>query len=107
MLFHTWPFLVFLMVVLPVFFALRKTRLWLPWLTVVSYFFYGWWNPYYLSLVMYSTVFDFCLVAFMDHCPPRAQSDPLRQSIWSTGLVRIKTLHFEDRVLKFAFIGCT
>src|SRR5947209_8318786 len=69
MLFHTWPFLVFLLIVLPVFFALRKTRLWLPWLTVASYFFYGWWNPYYLFLVVYSTILDFVLVALMDHCP--------------------------------------
>ena len=68
MLFHTWPFLVFLLVVLPVFFALRKTRLWLPWLTIASYFFYGWWNPYYLLLVIYSTLLDFCLVALMDQC---------------------------------------
>ncbi len=59
MLFHTWPFLVFLLVVLPVFFALHKTRLWLPWLTAASYFFYGWWNPYYLLLVVYSTLLDF------------------------------------------------
>jgi hypothetical protein len=46
MLFHTWPFFVFLAIVLPGFFALRNTRLWLPWLTLASYFFYGWWNPY-------------------------------------------------------------
>src|SRR5438105_13370309 len=69
MLFHTWPFALFLLVVLPVFFALRRTRLWLPWLTVASYFFYGWWNPYYLFLVFYSTLLDFCLVALMDQCP--------------------------------------
>src|SRR5882724_10271691 len=69
MLFHTWPFLLFLLVVLPVFFALRKTRLWLPWLTAASYFFYGWWNPYYLLLVAYSTLLDYSLVALMDHCP--------------------------------------
>ena len=69
MLFHTWPFLIFLAVVLPVFFALRKTRLWLPWLTIASYFFYGWWNPYYLLLVLSSTLLDFFLVAFIDHCP--------------------------------------
>ncbi len=48
MLFHTWPFLIFMLVVLPVFFALRRTRLWIPWLMAASYFFYGWWNPYYL-----------------------------------------------------------
>ena len=74
MLFHTWPFLVFLLVVLPVFFALRKTRLWMPWLMVASYFFYGWWNPYYLLLVVYSTLLDFCLVALMDHCPRDGQN---------------------------------
>ena len=73
MLFHTWPFLAFLLIVLPVFFALRKTRLWLPWLTSASYFFYGWWNPYYLFLVVYSTLLDYCLVALMDHCPREGQ----------------------------------
>ena len=55
MLFHSWPFLIFALVVLPLFFALRKTRLWIPWLLAASYFFYGWWNPYYLLLVVYSS----------------------------------------------------
>src|SRR5712691_3469831 len=97
MLFHTWTFLIFLLVVLPVFFALRKTSLWLPWLTVASYFFYGWWNPYYLFLVLYSTVLDFCLVALMDHCPAGSQ----RVNI----AARLTRLQFGDRVLKGAFIG--
>src|SRR5215813_10622453 len=96
MLFHTWPFFVFLLVVLPVFFALRKTRLWLPWLTIASYFFYGWWNPYYLSLVVYSTVLDFFLVALMDHCPREGQRDPR-----PGGLLRFR---FEDSVLRLAFL---
>ena len=99
MLFHTWPFLIFLLVVLPVFFALRKTRLWLPWLTVASYFFYGWWNPYYLILVVYSTVLDFCLVALMDHCPRSGQQVDV--------LARLTRLRFGDRVLKFAFVGAS
>src|SRR5205809_7570122 len=99
MLFHTWPFLLFLSVVLPVFFALRKTRLWLPWLTVASYFFYGWWNPYYLFLVLYSTVLDFCLVALMDHCPRAGQKVDV--------VARLTQLRFDDHVLKFAFIGAT
>src|SRR5256886_6386600 len=96
MLFHTWPFAVFLLIVLPVFFALRKTRLWLPWLTVASYFFYGWWNPYYLFLVVYSTVLDFCLVALMDHCPRSAQK--------VDGFARLTRLGFDDHVLKVAFV---
>jgi len=30
-LFHTWPFLIFMLVVVPGFYALRTTRFWLPW----------------------------------------------------------------------------
>ena len=97
MLFHTWPFLLFLLVVVPVFFLLRKTRLWLPWLTIASYFFYGWWNPYYLTLVIYSTILDFGLVALMDHCPRQGQ----KVDVWA----RLTRLRFDDTVLKIAFLG--
>jgi alginate O-acetyltransferase complex protein AlgI len=76
MLFHTWTFLVFLLIVLPVFFALRKTRFWLPWLMLASYVFYGWWNPYYLLLVAYSTALDYVLVALMDQCPRERHAGP-------------------------------
>src|SRR5882762_7045499 len=96
MLFHTWLFLVFLLIVLPVFFALRKTRMWLPWLTLASYFFYGWWNPYYLFLVVYSTVLDFCLVALMDHCPRTGQRVEVP--------ALLTRLRFDDRVLRVAFV---
>ncbi len=75
MLFHTWPFLVFMLIVLPVYLALRRTRLWVPWLMVASYFFYGWWNPYYLILIFYSTTLDFTVVALMDHCPREQSKD--------------------------------
>jgi alginate O-acetyltransferase complex protein AlgI len=99
MLFHTWPFFVFLLIVLPVFFALRKTQLWLPWLTLASYFFYGWWNPYYLFLVFYSTVLDFSLVALMDHCPREGQKVDVR--------ARLTRLRFNDRLLQWAFLGAS
>jgi D-alanyl-lipoteichoic acid acyltransferase DltB (MBOAT superfamily) len=92
MLFHTWPFLAFMLVVLPVFFALRKTRLWIPWLMIASYFFYGWWNPYYLILVVYSTTLDYTLVALMDHCPP------------GKAVAQTAGARFADRVLLGAFI---
>ena len=78
-------------------FALRKTRLWLPWLTLASYFFYGWWNPYYLLLVMYSTLLDFGLVALMDHCPRHGEKVDV--------IGRLTRLRFDDRVLKVAFLG--
>src|SRR4029453_10437297 len=95
MLFHTWPFLVFLLVVLPVYFALRRTPFWLPWLTAASYFFYGWWNPYYLLLVLYSTLLDYCLVALMDHSPPRGHA--------AGGARPSKGLGNADPVLRLAF----
>jgi alginate O-acetyltransferase complex protein AlgI len=97
MLFHTWSFAVFLLVVLPAFFALRKTRLWLPWLTLASYFFYGWWNPYYLFLMLFTTVLDFSLVVLMDHCPQDGRKVDVK--------ARLLRLRFDDRVLKFAFLG--
>ena len=79
MLFHTWTFFVFLLVVVPGLFLLRKTRLWIPWLLLASYVFYGWWNPYYLILVGYSTALDFILVALMDHCPLDGPKVALRE----------------------------
>src|SRR6185503_20821887 len=96
MLFHTWTFLIFMAVVVPVLFALGRTRLWIPWLLLASYTFYGWWNPYYLFLVFYSTLLDFILVALMDHCPrERNRFD------WRARLLR---LHFEDTIMRIAFL---
>jgi D-alanyl-lipoteichoic acid acyltransferase DltB (MBOAT superfamily) len=106
MLFHTWPFLIFALIVLPVFYALRKTPLWIPWLMAASYFFYGWWNPYYLLLVVYSTTLDYLLVTLMDHCPLAGQAGSSGVSRnrrrfrfpWSRGA---------DPVLRAAFFGST
>ncbi len=99
MLFHTWTFLVFMLVVLPVFFALRKTRLWVPWLMVCSYVFYGWWNPYYLILIAYSTALDFTLVALMDQCPRERQTVNWR--------ARLAHPQFDNWLLKIAFLIST
>ena len=99
MLLHTWPFLIFLLIFLPVFFALRHTRLWSVWLLAASYFFYGWWNPYYLLLVLYSTVLVFLVVTLMDRCPPDGQKVDV--------LARLARLKFEDRVAKIVFLVST
>lgn len=96
MLFHTWVFLIFLLIVVPVFLLLRKTQLWIPWLLVASYVFYGWWNPYYLILVFYSTALDYTLVALMDHCPRERPKLRLRD--------RLRHPSFDDAALKWAFI---
>jgi alginate O-acetyltransferase complex protein AlgI len=97
MLFHTWPFALFLLIVLPVFFALKKTKLWLPWLMLASFFFYGWWNPYYLFLMVFTILLDFGLVVLMDHCPPDQRKVDVK--------ARLLRLRFDDPVLKVAFLG--
>ncbi len=121
MLFHTWPFLLFMGVVLPVYFALRRTKLWIPWLMAASYFFYGWWNPWYLILVVYSTALDYLLVTLMDHCPRGGAGDsseagaatPTDASpgrilaygrVKPTLMDRLLRLRFEDSVLKAAYL---
>jgi D-alanyl-lipoteichoic acid acyltransferase DltB (MBOAT superfamily) len=91
MLFHTWIFLVFMLVVLPGYLVLRRTGGWVSWLLVASYVFYGWWNPYYLVLILYSTALDYAVVWLMDRCPPGATAGAAG---WS------------DRVLRSASIFC-
>lgn len=72
MLFHTWPFLIFFLVAVVILWFLGRTRWWLAWLLVVSYVFYGWWNPYYLILIFYSTLLDYWVVLAMDRCSTRS-----------------------------------
>ena len=69
MLFHTWTFLVFFAAFYPVFLAVRKTRFRDWWLLIASYVFYGWWNPFYLILIAYSTAIDFFGVVMMSRSP--------------------------------------
>jgi alginate O-acetyltransferase complex protein AlgI len=65
MLFQTWSFLIFFAVAYPVYLVLRRTRLRLLYLTGVSYFFYGWLNPLYPVLLLYTTAVDYFAVRFL------------------------------------------
>ncbi len=65
MLFHTWTFVLFFLVVYAVYLAVRRTRFRLPWLLIASYVFYGWWNPLYLALILWSTTVDYLAVLAM------------------------------------------
>ena len=56
-----------------------------------------WWNPYYLSLVFYSTVLDYFLVTLMERCP--------REGANVDVVSRLIRLRFDDPVLKRAFLG--
>jgi len=65
MLFHTWPFVLFFLIVYPIYLALKGTRFRLPWLLTASYFFYAWLNPLYLVLILYATAVDYTVVVGM------------------------------------------
>ncbi len=66
MLFHTWAFVLFFLVVYPIYLALKGTRFRLHWLLAVSYFFYACFNPLYLILIAYSTILDYTVVSVME-----------------------------------------
>jgi len=67
MLFHTWVFFVFFLVVYPVYLFVRKNnQLMNVWLLIASYTFYGWWNPYYLLLLFGTSAVDYLMVLFME-----------------------------------------
>ncbi len=66
MLFHTWTFLIFFLVVFPVYLVVRHTPLRSIWLLAASYVFYAAWEPYYLILIIYSTALDYYVVQWMD-----------------------------------------
>ena len=69
MLFSSWIFVIFFVVTFAVFLALRPTRLWVLWLLVASYFFYGWMNPLYLVLIGYSTLLNYGISRVMPQSP--------------------------------------
>ena len=76
MLFQSWPFALFFLVVYPVYLALKRTRFGIFWLLAASYFFYGWINPLFLILLLYVTAIDFFSASRM------AQST--RRKLWLT-----------------------
>jgi len=66
MLFHTWPFALFFIIVYPAYLALKNTKLRFPWLLASSYFFYACFNPLYLIIISYSTLVDYLVVMKME-----------------------------------------
>ena len=70
----------FLPIVLLVFHLLlkgNKPTLCVGWLVVASLFFYGWWNPQYLVLILGSIFFNYSLGSLMSRFPPGSRKDLL------------------------------
>jgi D-alanyl-lipoteichoic acid acyltransferase DltB (MBOAT superfamily) len=67
MLFHTWVFFVFFLIVYTVYLVVRRNnRLMNLWLMLASYTFYGWWNPWYLLLLFGTSAIDYLMVVLME-----------------------------------------
>src|SRR3954451_5888956 len=67
MLFHTWVFFVFFLIVYPIYLLVRRNnRLMNIWLMLASYTFYGWWNPWYLFLLFGTSAIDYLMVVLME-----------------------------------------
>jgi len=66
MLFHTWTFVIFFLIVYPVHLLLKGRASGLWWLLLASYVFYGWWNPLYLLLIAGASAANFFAVALME-----------------------------------------
>ncbi len=70
MLFHDRIFLLFFPTVFLVYLLIRRNNtLTLAWLCAASYVFYGWWNPYYLVLIVLATVVDWLIGLGMGRYP--------------------------------------
>lgn len=66
MLFQSWVFLLFFIVFFTVYLAVKRTKFGNFWLLVASYFFYGWIEPWFCLLLLYSTCFDFIIATRME-----------------------------------------
>ncbi len=66
MLFQSWIFLFFFLVFYAVYLAVKRTRFKNAWILIGSYIFYGWWEPWFLILIAYSTLADYAALAIME-----------------------------------------
>ena len=76
MLFNSYIFIfLFLPITLYGFYLLGKKgylRIAIGWLVIASFFFYGWWNPAYLPLIISSIIFNFVVGASLGEKPRKA-----------------------------------
>lgn len=80
MLFNSYSFIfLFLPIVLFGFFWVARTshRLAALWLTAASLFFYGWWNPKFVLLLLASIVFNYAMGYAIGHAKHTPRAKPL------------------------------
>ena len=83
MLFNSWAFALFFIVFMPVYLLLRRQVMWRNlWILLASYFFYGWWNPRFVTLLAILAAVDF-LAALGVAGQPVRQSDRLKGAFFT------------------------
>ncbi len=82
MLFNSFIFLVFLCVVLTTYYLARTRVLQNRFLLVASYFFYGWWDYRFLTLLLFSTTVDY----FVARAIPRSENPERKKLLLSLSL---------------------
>ena len=76
MLFNSYEYLIyFLPLSVAIYFALGSRAKWaVCWLVAASLFFYAWWDPKYLFLILASIGFNFVVGRMLHRGPPRAKA---------------------------------
>src|SRR5579883_65786 len=111
MVFNSLTFLAFLSVVLALYYCLKhRFQNWM--LLVASYIFYGWWDPRFLGLLLFTTLFDYFCALWIDEEPdPKRRKFLLASSMTvNLGVLCIfKYFGFFEQSLQaaFAHLGVT
>ncbi len=79
MIFSSFEFLIFFVIVSAIFWALRPMKWRHVLLLTASYYFYMSWNPYFISLIIISTMVDYTVGRLLEHC-----DDPRRRKLLLT-----------------------
>src|SRR5438128_4481703 len=66
MLFPTFPFLIFFVVVFAVYWGLANPRHRLVWLLLASVYFYASWNPWLVTLIVFSASVDYTVALVLE-----------------------------------------
>ena len=90
MLFNSYPFIfLFLPITLVIFFSIGRfsQRFASSWLVVASLFFYGWWNPHYIPLLVGSIIFNYAIGAGIVSAKQQRVKSGLCRTLLLTGLI--------------------
>jgi alginate O-acetyltransferase complex protein AlgI len=83
MTFTTLTFIVFLVTTFTIYWSLRQRVLQNIFLFIVSYIFYGWWNPFYCIFLFASSVVDYLVSLAIS----RTENEAMRRSLLLVALV--------------------